>query len=40
MDRIDETLSLKQMYGVINDIENCEYNASKGAKNSKVSITK
>ena len=27
------------MYGVINDMENCEYNASKGAKKSKMSIT-
>ena len=34
MDRIDEMPSLKQMYGVINDIETCEYNASKGAKKS------
>ena len=40
MDRIDEMPSLKQMYGVINDMENCEYNASKEAKKSKVSITK
>ena len=40
MDRIDEIPSLKQMCGVINDMENCEYNASKGAKKSKVSITK
>ena len=40
MDRIDEMSSLKQMYGVINDMENCEYNAFKGAKKSKVSITK
>ena len=27
MDRIDEMPSLKQMYGVINDVENCEYDA-------------
>ena len=40
MDRIDKMLSLKQMYGVINYKENCEYNASKGAKKSKVSTTK
>ena len=40
MDRIDEMSSLMQMYRVINDIENCEYNASKGAKKSKVFITK
>ena len=40
MDRIDEMQSLKQMYGVINDIENCEYNAFKGAKKLKVSIAK
>ena len=40
MDRIYEMQSIKQMYGVINDVENCEYNASKGAKKSKVSITK
>ena len=40
MDRIDEMPSLKQMYGVINDMENCEYNASKEANKSKVSITK
>ena len=40
MDRIDEMPSLKQMYGVINDMENCEYNAFKGAKKPKVSITK
>ena len=40
MDRIDEMPSLKHMYGVINDMENCEYNASKGTKKSKVSITK
>ena len=40
MDRIDEMPSLKQMYGVINDMENCEYNAFKGAKKSKVAITK
>ena len=39
MDRLDEMSSLKQMYGVINDMENREYNASKGAKKSKVSIT-
>ena len=32
--------NLKQMYGVINDMETCEYNASKGAKKSKVSVTK
>ena len=38
MDRIDEMPSLKQMYGVINDMENCEYNAFKGAKKSKLSI--
>ena len=38
MDRIDEMPSLKQMYGVINDMENCEYNAFKGPKKSKVSI--
>ena len=38
MDRIDEMPSLKQMYGVINDMDNCEYNASKGAKKSKKSI--
>ena len=40
MDRIDEMPSLKQMYGVINDMENCEYNAFKGPKKSKVYITK
>ena len=40
MDRIDEMPSLKQMYGVINDMENCECNAFKGAKKSKVSIIK
>ena len=40
MDRIDEMPSLKQMYGVINDMENCEYNAFKGTKKLKVSITK
>ena len=40
MDRIDEMPSLKQMYGVINDMENCEYNASNGGKKSKVSIKK
>ena len=40
MDRIDEMASLKQMYLVINDMGNCEYNASKGAKKSKVSLTK
>ena len=40
MDRIDEMSSLKQMYGVINVLENYKYNASKGAKKSKVSITK
>ena len=40
MDRIDEMSSLKQMHGVINDMENCEYNEFKGAKKSKVSITK
>ena len=40
MERIDEMPSLKQMYGVIYDMENCEYNAFKGAKKSKVSITK
>ena len=40
MDIIDEMPSLKQMYGVMNDMENCEYNAFKGAKKSKVSITK
>ena len=32
--------SLKQMNGVINDMENCEYNVSKGAKKSKAPITK
>ena len=40
MDKVDEMLRLKQLYGVINDMENCEYNASKGAKKSKVCITK
>ena len=40
MDKIIEMPSLKQMYGVIEDMENCEYNASKGAKKSKASITK
>ena len=40
MDRIDEMSSLKQMYGVINDMENCEYNAFKEEKKSKLSITK
>ena len=35
MDRIDEMPSLKQIYGVTNYMENCEYNASKGAKKSK-----
>ena len=40
MDRIDEMPSLKQMYGVINDMENCEYNGFKGAKKSKLSKTK
>ena len=40
MDKIDEMQSLKQMYGVISDMENCEYNAFKGAKKSKLSITK
>ena len=40
MDRSDDMPSLKQMYGVINEMENCEYNASKGAIKSKVSITK
>ena len=40
MGRINEMSSLKQMYGMINDMENCEYNASKGAKKSKVSMTK
>ena len=40
MDRIDEMPSLKQMYGVINDMETCEYNGFKGAKKSKVSIIK
>ena len=35
MDRIDEMPILKQMYGVINDMETCEYNASKEAKKSK-----
>ena len=40
MDRIDEMPSLKQMLAAINDPEICEYNASKGAKKSKVSITK
>ena len=40
MDRIDEMPSLKQIYRVINDMENCEYNAFKGAKKLKVSITK
>ena len=41
MDRIDEMPSLNQMYGVItcNDMDNFEYNAFKGAKKSKVSIT-
>ena len=39
MDRIDEMPSLKQMYGVINDMVNCEYNAFKGAKKSKLSKT-
>ena len=38
MDRIDEMPSLKQINRVINDMETCEYNASKGAKKSKVSI--
>ena len=28
MDRIDEMPSLKQMYGVINDMEKCEYNGN------------
>ena len=37
MDKIDEIPSLKEMYGMTNDMENCEYNASKGAKKSKVS---
>ena len=40
MDRIDEMPSLQKMYGVINDMESCAYNASKGAKKSKVSKTK
>ena len=40
MDRIDEMPSLKQMFAAINDMENCEYNASKGAKKSKVSMKK
>ena len=40
MDRIDKMPSLKKMYGVIDDMENCEYNAFKEAKKSKVSITK
>ena len=40
MDRIDEMQILKQMYGVINDINNCKYSASKGAKKSKGSIKK
>ena len=38
MDGIDEMPSLKHMYRVIDDIDNCEYNAFKGAKKSKVSI--
>ena len=38
MDRINEMPSSRQMYGVINDMENCEYNASKSAKKSKVSV--
>ena len=38
MDRIENIPILKQMYGVINDMNNCWYNASKGAKKSKVSI--
>ena len=40
MERIDEMPRLKQVYGVINDIENSEYNASKWAKKSKVSMKK
>ena len=40
MDRIDEMPSLQKMYGVINDMENCEYNAFKEAKKLKLSITK
>ena len=38
MDRNDKMPSLKQMYGVINDMETCEYNLPKGAKKSKLSI--
>ena len=32
MNRIDELRSLKQMYGVIKCVNNCEYNATGGAK--------
>ena len=32
MDRINQMPSLKQMYGVINSMENCEYNTSERAK--------
>ena len=35
MDRVNEMQSLKQMYGVINGMNNCEYNAEKGTEISK-----
>ena len=38
MDKIDEMPILKQMYGVINDMETCEYNASKRVKKSKTYV--
>ena len=40
MDRIDEMPSLKQMYGVINDMDNCEYNAFKGGEEIEIVYNK